>query len=44
MKLLSLKMEGNGIVMWRGKAGIKLSSHWRMELILDSRWDRKVLC
>lgn len=40
MKLLSLKMESIGIVR-RGDAGIKLSSHWRMELILNSSWGWK---
>lgn len=36
MKLLSLKIEGSGIVIWRVSAGIMLLSHWRMDLILDS--------
>lgn len=35
MKWLRLKMEGNGIVIWRVNAEIKLRSHWRLELILD---------
>ena len=34
MKLLSLKTEGSGTVIWRVNVGVKVSSHWRVELML----------
>lgn len=39
MKLLSLKTEGSGTVIWRVNAGVNVSSHWRD---WASGWGRKV--